>query len=291
MKTKRLFPNKDPQMALPSQTPGSIGPNIQKGDESVEDSGRALRSDLPDYPFVPRYHVLPDGARMHYVDEGHSGATAVLLLHREPTWSYLYRKMIPPIVKAGLRVLAPDLIGFGKSDKLTRVSEYTYQGHLEWLLHWIEALEQELTLFCQDWGSFLGLRLAMEYEQRFCRIMVSNGFLPTVSNGFSPTARKLAGTALLLWRAFARWSPWFPTGRIVRSGCVVKLRPEEIAAYDAPFPSEEYKAAARAFPQLVPFDANPAKRTTLSNVIAPSSALITGSLARTVIGDRPSHPI
>jgi pimeloyl-ACP methyl ester carboxylesterase len=99
--------------------------------------------------------------------------------------------MIPPIVKAGLRVLAPDLIGFGKSDKLTRVSEYTYQGHLEWLLHWIEALEQELTLFCQDWGSFLGLRLAMEYEQRFCRIMVSNGFLPTVSNGFSPSNRSL----------------------------------------------------------------------------------------------------
>jgi len=98
--------------------------------------------------------------------------------------------------------------------------------------------------------------MAMEYEQRFCRITVSNGFLPTVSNGFPPTARKLAGTALLLWRAFARWSPWFPTGRIVRSGCVVKLRPEEIAAYDAPFPSEEYKAAARAFPQLIPFDAN-----------------------------------
>jgi len=94
-------------------------------------------ADLPDYPFVPRYHVLPDGPRMHYVDEGHSGATAVLLLHGEPTWSYLYRKMIPPIVNAGFRVLAPDLIGFGKSDKLTTVSEYTYQGHFEWLLHWI----------------------------------------------------------------------------------------------------------------------------------------------------------
>ena len=224
---------------------------------------RALRTpeerfaDLPDYPYLPRYHVLPDGLRMHYVDEGHSGATAVLLLHGEPTWSYLYRKMISPIVKAGFRVLAPDLIGFGKSDKLTTVPEYTYQGHLEWLLDWIEALDlKEVTLFCQDWGSFLGLRLAMESEQRFSRIMLSNGFLPTVSNGFPPTARKPVGMALLLWRAFSRWSPWFPTGRIVRSGCVVKPRPEEIAAYDAPFPSEEYKAGPRAFPRLIPFDKN-----------------------------------
>lgn len=199
---------------------------------------------LPDYPFAPNYLQL-GALRMHYVDEGPRQAPVVLMLHGEPTWSYLYRKMIPPVVAAGYRVVAPDLIGFGKSDKPTTLADYSYQRHVDWLLTLIEGLDlRGITLFCQDWGSLLGLRIAAEHESRFARIMVSNGFLPTARQGVSRGFR--------LWRAFARWSPVFPIGKIVNSGCVVKLKPEEIAAYDAPFPTSAYKAGTRAFPRLVP---------------------------------------
>jgi haloalkane dehalogenase len=200
--------------------------------------------DLPGYPFVPNYLQLGE-LRMHYVDEGPRNAPVVLMLHGEPTWSYLYRKMIPPVVAAGYRVIAPDLIGFGRSDKPADMADYSYQRHVDWVLGCIEALDlRDITLFCQDWGSLLGLRIAAEHQQRFARIMVANGFLPTARQGVSRGFR--------LWRAFARWSPVFPIGRIVNSGCVVKLQPEEIAAYDAPFPSTAYKAGTRAFPRLVP---------------------------------------
>jgi haloalkane dehalogenase len=196
---------------------------------------------LPDYPFQPHYADI-DGLRMHYVDEG--SGPVVLLLHGEPTWSYLYRKMIPPLVAAGYRVLAPDLIGFGKSDKLERMADYSYQKHVAWLQTWLEGLDlRGITLFVQDWGSLLGLRLAAENEARFDRIMVSNGFLPT---GQTPPL------AFHVWQNFARFSPVFPIGKIVNSGCVVKLSKAEIAAYDAPFPTDAYKAAARVFPRLVP---------------------------------------
>ncbi len=199
---------------------------------------------LPDYPFSPNYLQLGE-VRMHYLDEGPRNAPIVLMLHGEPTWSYLYRKMIPPVVAAGYRVIAPDLIGFGKSDKPTALSDYSYQRHADWVLGLLEALDlRDITLFCQDWGSLLGLRLAAEHEDRFARIMVANGFLPTARQGIS--------RGFKLWRAFARWSPLFPIGRIVNSGCVVKLSPEELAAYDAPFPSSAYKAGTRAFPRLVP---------------------------------------
>jgi haloalkane dehalogenase len=199
---------------------------------------------LPAYPFAPNYLQLGE-LRMHYVDEGPRNASVVLMLHGEPTWSYLYRKMIPPMVAAGYRAIAPDLIGFGKSDKPADMADYSYQRHVDWLLGFIEALDlREITLFCQDWGSLLGLRIAAEHSERFARIMVSNGFLPTARQGMSRGFR--------LWRAFARWSPVFPIGRIVNSGCVVKLSPAEIAAYDAPFPSSVYKAGTRAFPRLVP---------------------------------------
>ncbi len=201
-------------------------------------------ANLPDYPYTSNY--LPLGElRMHYLDEGPRNAPVVLMLHGEPTWSYLYRKMIPPLTVAGYRAVAPDLIGFGKSDKPTHMADYSYQRHVDWLLGFIEALDlRDITLFCQDWGSLLGLRIAAEHPQRFARIMVSNGFLPTARLGISRGFR--------LWRAFARWSPVFPIGRIVNSGCVVKLSPGEIAAYDAPFPSSAYKAGTRAFPRLVP---------------------------------------
>lgn len=200
--------------------------------------------DLPGYNFAPHY-VDVDGLRMHYVDEGSTDADPVLLLHGEPSWSYLYRKMIPPLAAAGHRVIAPDLIGFGKSDKPVSRSDYSYASHVDWMRQFIEALDlNSITLFCQDWGSLIGLRVAAENEQRFAGIALGNGFLPTGDEEFP--------RAFNIWRAFARWSPWFPIGRIIQSGTVHELSKEEVAAYNAPFPSAKYKAGARAFPTLVP---------------------------------------
>lgn len=182
---------------------------------------------------------------MHYVDEGPSDAKPVLLLHGEPSWSYLYRKMVPPLAASGHRVIAPDLIGFGKSDKPISIGDYSYAGHVDWMRQFIEKLDlNKITLFCQDWGSLIGLRVAAENQQRFARIALGNGGLPT--------GDKAPPRVFRIWRAFARWSPWFPIGRIIDYGTVDDLTPEIIAAYDAPFPSRKYKAAARAFPRLVP---------------------------------------
>jgi haloalkane dehalogenase len=200
--------------------------------------------DLPGYNFAPHY-VDIDGLRMHYVDEGPADADPVLLLHGEPSWSYLYRKMIPPLAAAGHRVIAPDLIGFGKSDKPTSQSDYSYAGHVDWMRQFIEVLDlHNITLFCQDWGSLIGLRVAAENEERFARIALGNGGLPT-GDQEPPRVFKV-------WQAFARWSPWFPIGRIIQSATVTDLDKNVIAAYDAPFPSARYKAATRAFPKLVP---------------------------------------
>ena len=199
---------------------------------------------LPDYDFAPHY-VDIDGMRMHYVDEGPRDGEVVLLLHGEPSWSYLYRHMIPPLRDAGLRVIAPDLIGFGKSDKPTRRSDYSYAGHVGWMTAFIEALDLSgINLFCQDWGSLIGLRVAAENEHRFARIALGNGALPTGDQAI-PRAFKI-------WRTFALYSPWFPIGRILQMGTVEELSAAEVAAYDAPFPSARYKAGARAFPKLVP---------------------------------------
>ncbi len=201
-------------------------------------------ADLPDYPFAPHY-VEIDGLRMHYVDEGATDAPVVLLLHGEPSWSFLYRYMIPPLAAAKLRVVAPDLIGFGRSDKPAARSDYSYAGHVEWMRRFIEALDlTDISLFCQDWGSLIGLRVAAENESRFARIALGNGGLPT---GDQPMP-----AAFRHWQRFARYSPWFPIGRIVQQGTVKVLSDAEIAAYDAPFPGARYKAAARAFPLLVP---------------------------------------
>ncbi len=199
---------------------------------------------LSDYEFEPHY-VDIDEMRMHYVDEGPADAPPVLLLHGEPSWSYLYRHMIPPIASAGLRAVAPDLIGFGKSDKPAAQSDYSYATHVTWMLQFLEKLElKNVTLVCQDWGSLIGLRLAAENEQRFDRIVLANGGLPT--------GDQVMPTVFRIWRAFARFSPWFPIGRIVQAGTVSTLAPAVIAAYDAPFPNSTYKAGARAFPKLVP---------------------------------------
>ncbi len=199
---------------------------------------------LSDYEFEPHYLDI-DEMRLHYVDEGPADAPPVLLLHGEPSWSYLYRHMIPPIASAGLRAIAPDLIGFGKSDKPAAQSDYSYETHVTWMLQFLERLNlKNITLVCQDWGSLIGLRLAAENGDRFDRIVLANGGLPT--------GDQVMPTVFRIWRAFARFSPWFPIGRIVQSGTVSTLRPDVIAAYDAPFPNSTYKAGARAFPKLVP---------------------------------------
>jgi len=205
---------------------------------------------LPDYPFEPHYtSVGVEGLRMHYVDEGPRDASPVLMLHGEPSWSYLYRHMIPLVAAAGHRVIAPDLIGFGKSDKPSAIDDYSYLTHMNWMQQFIEALDlTNITLVCQDWGSLIGLRLAAENESRFRAIIIGNGMLPT---GDQKTPR-----AFHLWKNFAIYSPWFPIGRIINSGCFRTLSVDERRAYDAPFPAAKYKAGARAFPRLVPVQPN-----------------------------------
>jgi haloalkane dehalogenase len=199
---------------------------------------------LPGYDFAPHY-VDIDGLRMHYVEEGPQDADPVLLLHGEPSWSYLYRKMIPPLAAAGHRVIAPDLIGFGKSDKPASTGDYSYAGHVEWMRQFIETLDlNDISLFGQDWGSLIGLRVAAENEPRFARIAIGNGALPT---GDQPMSE-----AFLQWREYATTNPKFDIGGVFQRACTLDLSDEVIAAYDAPFPDETYKAGARAFPGLVP---------------------------------------
>ncbi|MFY8042192.1 MAG: haloalkane dehalogenase, partial [Rhodoferax sp.] len=200
---------------------------------------------ISDFPYAPKF-IEVGGLRIAYIDEGPREAPPVLLMHGEPTWSYLYRKMIPGLLAAGHRVIAPDLVGFGRSDKPTRKQDYSYANHVAWMVAWMEAIDlQHATLFCQDWGSLIGLRLVTHSPDRFDRVVLANGGLPTGAQGVVPRAFKL-------WRAFARFSPWFPIGKIVNSGCAVKLSTVEIAAYDAPYPTSRYAVAARLFPTFVP---------------------------------------
>jgi len=180
---------------------------------------------LPGYPFAPRYLDL-GSLRMHYVDEGPRDGAPVLLLHGEPSWSYLYRKMIPVLTAAGHRAVAPDFVGFGRSDKPVRREDYTYQRHVDWTRSVIEQLDlRGITLVCQNWGGLIGLRLAAEHDDRFTRIVTANTFLPT---GDTPP-----GDAFLAWRKFSQETPEFPVGRLVQGGCVTSLAPEVVAAYDA----------------------------------------------------------
>ena len=199
---------------------------------------------LPEFDYPPHYTVV-GGLRMAHLDEGPRDAPIVLLMHGEPTWSFLYRKMIPGLVAAGLRVVAPDLVGFGRSDKPTRPGDYSYANHVRWMNAWLAANDlRRITLFCQDWGSLIGLRMVVDAPERFDRIVLANGGLPTGTSEI-PFAFKI-------WRAFARFSPWFPIGRIVKAGCAQGLTPQEVAAYDAPFPTRRHRIAARLFPGFVP---------------------------------------
>lgn len=214
---------------------------------------------LKGYAFEPHYHEIEAGGlRMHYVDEGPRDAAPILLLHGEPSWSYLYRFMIPPCVAAGHRVIAPDLIGFGRSSKPVRMQDYTYAGHCDWMRHFIESLDlRDVTLFCQDWGSLIGLRVAAELESRFARVALGNGGLPDGQPAPGRGIRSLGNIAAFLgWRTFARWSPRLPIGGLLQFATSRHLDDDEVRAYDAPFPDESYKAGARAFPLLVPISPN-----------------------------------
>lgn len=200
-------------------------------------------ANLPGFPYEPHY-VEVDGLRVHYVDEG--DGPVVLVLHGEPTWSYLYRKMIPVLVDGGLRAVAPDLVGFGRSDKPTPRTEYTYEGHVGWMKDVLETLDlRDVTFFGQDWGGLVGLRLVAENPDRFARVVASNTGLPT--------GDQRASEAFLRWQRFSQEAPELPVGALVKGGCATaKLTDEEVAAYDAPFPDESYKEGARQFPVLVP---------------------------------------
>jgi haloalkane dehalogenase len=199
---------------------------------------------LPDYPFVPRYQVVED-LRIHYVDEGPRDAEIVLMMHGEPSWSFLYRHMIPVFVEAGYRAVAPDLVGFGKSDKPADRQDYTYQRHVDWMAAWMEALDlKRITLIGQDWGSLIGLRLVAEHPERFSRVVVANGALPTGDQRVT--------TAFKSWLQFSQRVPRLPISRIINMGTQTKLSRNVRAAYEAPFPDESYKEGARIFPALVP---------------------------------------
>jgi haloalkane dehalogenase len=199
---------------------------------------------LPDYPFVPHY-LEADGLRIHYIDEGPPDAEIVLMMHGEPSWSYLYRHMIPIFVEAGCRAIAPDLIGFGKSDKPADRQAHTYQKHVDWMRSWLEALDlQGITLVCQDWGSLIGLRLVAEHPERFGRVVLANGGLPT--------GDRRVTTAFKSWLQFSQRVPRLPIGRIMGMGTKTKLSRDVRRAYEAPFPDDSYKEGARIFPALVP---------------------------------------
>lgn len=204
---------------------------------------------LSGFDYQPNYLELNDDdlgpLRIHYLDEGPDGGDIILCMHGEPTWSYLYRKMIPVLTAGGFRVIAPDLVGFGRSDKPARRSDYSYQKHVKWMTDWIRRMDLNgVTLLGQDWGGLIGLRLLAENPDRFARFSLSNTGLPTGDHEVSEAFHR--------WRKFSQEDPEFDTGMIVNLFGHGDLTKQELAAYRAPFPSEDYKAGARQFPVLVP---------------------------------------
>lgn len=206
-------------------------------------------TNLPGYAFAPHYLLVDDREggqlRVHYLDEGPAEADPVLLMHGEPSWSYLYRKMIPILLAAGHRVIAPDLVGFGRSDKPSRRQDYSYQRHVDWMQALLDQLRLErITLVCQDWGGLIGLRLVAENPERFVRVVAANTMLPT--------GDQAPGEAFRSWQKFSQEVPVFPAGGVIKGGTVTPLPQAVIDAYDAPYPDERYKEGARQFPLLVP---------------------------------------
>ncbi|WP_410667290.1 haloalkane dehalogenase [Amycolatopsis sp. cmx-4-68] len=208
-------------------------------------------TDLPDFPFEPRYAELrdPHGGviRVGYVEAGPADGPPVLLLHGEPSWSFLYRKMLPVLASAGLRAIAPDLVGFGRSDKPGALADHSYARHVEWMRAFaFDALDlRDVTLVGQDWGGLIGLRLVASNPSRFARVVAANTGLPTGDTDMPA-----------VWHSFreaVQKAPVLDVGRFVQSGCTSVLSAAERAAYDAPFPNETYKAGPRAMPSLVPY--------------------------------------
>jgi haloalkane dehalogenase len=205
-------------------------------------------ANLPDFPFAPHYYEVKDSdgtaMRIHYLDEGPASANPVLLMHGEPSWSFLYRRIVASLAARGHRAVAPDLVGFGRSDKPADQSDYTYERHVNWMSDWLAATRlTNITLFCQDWGGLIGLRLVAAFPEKFARVIVANTGLPT-GEGFSEGFQR--------WLEFSQSTPTLPIGQIVGMGCHRSLSEAEMAAYDAPFPDESFKAGARRFPVLVP---------------------------------------
>jgi haloalkane dehalogenase len=217
---------------------------------------RALRTpeerfaDLPEFPYPPRFADVPDPdggtLRMAWVEDGPADGPPVVLLHGEPSWSFLYRTMLPGLAAAGLRAIAPDLVGFGRSDKPAAVADHSYARHVEWLRALaFDVLDlRGVTLVGQDWGGLLGLRLVAEHPDRFARVVAANTGLPTGDVDMPE-----------VWWRFRRAverAEVLDVGRLVQSGCRSRFTPEVRAGYDAPFPAEEFKAGPRVMPLLVP---------------------------------------
>ena len=250
--------------------------------------------DLKDYPYQPNYVEINDGEgstmRVHYLDEGPKNSNPILLLHGEPSWSYLYRNMIPQLVDKGHRVVVPDLVGFGKSDKPLEQTDYSYARHVDWMAELIfDHLNlNSITFFGQDWGGLIGLRLVAQEPDRYDRIVIGNTGLPT--------GKGEATEAFLAWQKFSQTAPEFPIGNLINSACIRDLTTEEIHAYDAPFPTDEYKAGARIFPSLVPTSPeDPASQDNiaawqiLSEFLKPFLLAFSDSDPVTKGGDAPFH--
>lgn len=209
-------------------------------------------ADLPEFPFEPHYIAVGDQVRMHFVDEGSRAAPVVLMLHGEPTWSFLYRKLIAPVAAAGYRAIAPDHVGFGRSDKLAARSDYSYQRWVDWMTDFVERLELDrITLVCQDWGGPVGLRVLAQMPERFDAVLAANTLLPNCE----PPPKGVAGWPGEIIEAWARTTAEaddLSVSEIIAGVCVNRPSPEVLAAYDAPFPEPRYKAAALEFPSLIP---------------------------------------
>lgn len=205
---------------------------------------------LPDFPFEPHHVEIDDGEgstlRVHHLDEGPASARPVLLLHGEPTWSYLYRHMVPVLVEAGLRCIVPDLVGFGRSDKPAEQADHSYARHVAWMSQVVfDRLDlRDAIFFGQDWGGLIGLRLVAARPDRFAGVVVGNTGLPT---GDRPPTE-----AFLAWQEFSQTTEHFPVGAIVSGGCTTDLSAAVVAAYDAPFPDDSFTAGPRRMPALVP---------------------------------------
>jgi haloalkane dehalogenase len=205
-------------------------------------------NNLPDFPYAPKCIDI-EGLRMAYLDEGPNDGAVILCLHGEPSWSYLYRFMIPKFVAAGYRVIAPDLIGFGRSDKPTERASYTYAGHVEWMTTFIKSLKlSDITLFCQDWGGLIGLRIAGTHPDWFARLVIGNTALPDTPN---------MGAGFAMWQKASQDMPFMDCGALLQRAALAReLTNGEMDAYRAPFPDESYMAGARQFPLLVPTQAD-----------------------------------